>query len=638
MCIRDSRKVHFELPAELSDAEAQRYTMALAASLRSVPGLRYAEPDFRMQPYAAQGGERIPNDTFYNLQWHYPAIQLPAAWDMTVGDPNVIVAILDTGSTPHPDMASRFTQGIDLISSTAISGDGDGIDEDPFDVGDSQGVQPSSYHGSHVGGTVGAVTDTDGSGVAGVTWLGGISHVRVLGIGGGSGFDILNGILWSAGLANSSNTVPVQAANIINMSLGGGGFSQATQDACTAAHNAGAVLIAAAGNENSGTPSFPAAYDDVISVAALDQQSNRAPYSNFHASVDIAAPGGDTSIDSNGDGFIDGVLSPRPDDSVSPVDFNTFAFYQGTSMAAPHVAGVAALVLAMDPSLSPDQVESILRTTATDLGAPGRDDLFGDGMVNAFAAVQLAGGGSTAAPSLSLAASSVLLDTPGTSQTVAVANVGGMVLEVEAPIVNTDSGGAWLSAFLNPIQNPVSSDTASIRIEVAGSGLPDGLYTGSVSLTSNGGNGVIGVTLAIGGAGSVQDRTVFVLAVDANSDPLETVAQDVVQTGSALDYFFSELPPGDYLIVAGTDENNDGFICDPGEPLCGIYPSLEGAFTLTVVDGENLLGIDFPLTEATFGGASTGNTTSDLPTFRLLDWVEPESGPSVPDATALPFE
>lgn len=611
------RKVHFELPADLSPLEAQRYTTALAATLRGRPGVRYAEPDYRVQPSAVLPAvlpDTEPNDSFYNLQWHYPQIQLPAAWDLTTGSNAVIVAVLDSGSTPHPDLVAREIAGKDMISSPANAGDGDGIDDDPFDVGDSNGVAPSSFHGSHVAGTIGADTN-NGSGVAGVTWAGRIMHVRVLGIGGGSGFDTLNGILYAAGLANSSGSVPAQRADIMNMSLGGGGFSQGTQDACSAAKAAGVVVIAAAGNENSGTPSFPAAYADVISVAAVDLQSNRAPYSNFHPSVDIAAPGGNVGADLNGDGYGDGVLSTKPDDSVNPVDYTSFSFYQGTSMAAPHVAGVAALVLSMDGGLSPTQVESILTGTATDLGAAGHDNIFGNGLVNAFAAVQSAAGGGMGGPVLSLTDNSVLFDSASECRLVSVANVGSGVLGVNAPTTSTDSGGAWLSATRVAIQGPVSSDTSGIDICVSAGALADGLYTGQVNVTSNGGNTSIAVSLSIGGGGSIIDRTVYVLAVNANSNPLQTVAQRIVQTGGDLNYNFTNLPAGEYLIVAGTDEDDDGFICDEGEPLCGIYPSLADVVVLSLGQGQIVGGLSFPL-----GSVNFGASTSERPVFSRLDY------------------
>lgn len=602
------RKVTFDLPIGLDDAERARYTVALAATLSGIDGVAYAEPDYRVFPLF----DTRPNDTHYNLQWHYEQIQLPAAWDLTQGDNSVIVAVLDTGSTPHPDLVAREIQGIDMISSPAIAGDGNGIDNDPTDVGDSGGAQPSSFHGSHVAGTIGASTNNS-LGVSGVTWFGQITHVRVLGIGGGSTFDILNGIRWAARLTNVSNQLPAERADVINMSLGGPSFSQATQDAVTAARNAGCVVIAAAGNENSSQPSFPAAYDDVVSVAAVDFEGNRAPYSNFHATVDIAAPGGDVTTDRNGDGYADGVLSTKPDDTVNPTNFTSYSFYQGTSMAAPHVAGVAALIFAVAPNLTPTEVENFLTSTATDRGAPGRDNQYGNGLVNAFAAVQAAIGGGGVMPVLSLASQTVLFTERTDSAQIGVANVGGGMLDVTSVMATTSSGGPWLSATAVPVVGGTATNTSAVEVTVSDIGLADGFYSGSVDIQSNGGNASLVVTLALGAStGTVY--TVYVLAVDATT--FDTVAQDTVQTTSLINaYSLADLPAGQYYIVAGTDEDNDNFICDPGEPLCGVYPSLELPSIVTVASGATVADLDFTLGEANLPASSSQQG------YRLLDRV-----------------
>ncbi|MET0091770.1 MAG: S8 family peptidase, partial [Candidatus Thiodiazotropha sp.] len=369
-------------------------TLMAIKQLKGRSDVEFAEPNYMVQPSA------VPNDEYYNLQWHYNQINLPQTWDVTTGSSNVIVSVIDTGILfNHPDTPARLVYGYDFISSTDISGDGDGIDNNPEDVGDSvQAGNASSFHGTHVAGTIAANTNNS-IGVAGVAWNVSVMPIRVLGVGGGSTYDVAQGILYSAGLSNDSGTVPAQRADIINMSLGGGSANETSQNAITAARNAGVIIIAAAGNENTSQLSYPASYPGVVSVSAVDQNRQRAPYSNYGTEVDIAAPGGDTQADINGDGYADGVLSTIADDSQSPQQY-VYSFYQGTSMASPHVAGVAALMKSVYSGLTPAIFDSMLSggELTTDIGNAGRDDLYGYGLVDAFKAVQAAqqrGGGGT---------------------------------------------------------------------------------------------------------------------------------------------------------------------------------------------------------------------------------------------------
>ncbi|NOX43968.1 MAG: S8 family serine peptidase, partial [Gammaproteobacteria bacterium] len=311
-------------------------TLQVIKALRLRKDVLYAEPNYLRQ------AKQIPSDQFYNLQWHYPLINLPSAWDVSTGSSNVIVAVIDTGVLlQHPDLLGQFSAygGYDFILNDAISQDADpGIDVNPDDPGDSN-VGSSSFHGTHVAGTIAAATSfvAGGTGVAGIAPGVKIMPLRVLGNGGGTAYDILQAVRYAAGLSNDSGTLPPQKSDVINLSLGGGGFSQVEQDVYSLARNAGVIIVAASGNENSGVPSYPASYNGVISVGAVDINKQRAPYSNFGASVDVAAPGGDTSGDINGDGFVDGVLSTAADDSGGNIDF-VFKFFQGTSMATPHMA------------------------------------------------------------------------------------------------------------------------------------------------------------------------------------------------------------------------------------------------------------------------------------------------------------
>ena len=606
----------FELPAGLDGEEQARHTLARARSLNACGELVFAEPNLWRQPLGVPAGEGGPNDPLYSLQWHYEQIGLPATWDLTTGDTSVIVAVLDTGETPHPDIDLRQINGYDMIADPANAGDGNGRDSDPTDVGDNiDGETPgsSSFHGTHVAGTVGAASN-NGKGVAGVTWFTRLMHVRVLGLQGGTSFDIANGVLYAAGQDNASGALPQDEADIINMSLGGPSFSQVTQNAVSTARANGALVIAAAGNNNTGEPFYPAAYDDVISVSAVDFNGDKAPYSNFNPTVDIAAPGGNVAADQNGDGNPDGVLSILYDDSQGAAQ-PVYGFYQGTSMAAPHVAGVAALMLAVDPLLTPAQLENILTSTAVDRGDPGQDDIYGAGIVNAFAAVQQAQNGAPTDPVLVLGATQVGFDASTEERTVGVQNGGQGLLEVFQVLPSVDSGGNWLSVEAIGAPGSTTSDTAGILIEVDRLGLSPGIYTGAVDVESSGGGATIEITMTVGAAGEA-DLDIFVLVIDIDS--FETVAQRVVNLSSDGDYSFATLPAGTYYVVAGSDVDNDGFICDEGEPYCGFYPSLDLIESLTIEDESTTFsGIDFPV-QSLFKNISSAPAGNDSPGFRRL--------------------
>jgi serine protease len=190
------------------------------------------------------------------------------------------------------------------------------------DPGDLAFGQRSSFHGTHVAGTIGAATN-NGGGVAGVAWGVTLVPLRVLGLGGGTSYDVLQAVRYAAGLANDSGTS--HPVDVINLSLGGGGFSSTEQSVYTQARNAGVIVVAAAGNDDSSQLFYPASYAGVVSVSAVDLRLLKAPYSSFGAAVDVAAPGGDTSIDRNGDGYGDGVLSTLFDELAGLFGY---AFYQ----------------------------------------------------------------------------------------------------------------------------------------------------------------------------------------------------------------------------------------------------------------------------------------------------------------------
>ncbi|WP_158539617.1 S8 family serine peptidase [Meiothermus sp. QL-1] len=372
----------------------QNQTLAAAQQLNRQAMVAEAFPNWILR------AQKTPNDPLYPLQWHYPLMNLPAAWDITDGSsPPVNVAVVDTGIIAHPDFQGRLLPGYDFISNPAEAGDGDGRDNDPTDEGGDSG-----YHGAHVAGTIGAATN-NGSGVAGVSWGARIVPVRVLGVtGGGSFADILEGIYWAVGGTDLPPGVPPNPnpARVVNLSLGGEAacpneVGRYFQDLA----NLGFILVVAAGNENKNAANFvPASCPGVLTVGAVGPQGRRAPYSNYGTRIDVMAPGGDTSqsFTVGGQTFPAGVLSPVLDERGNPF----YAFYNGTSMAAPHVAGLVALMLAREPGLDFQTIRDRLRNTsrplsASDCNRPSGDEC-GAGLVDAARALGGSGGGTPSPP------------------------------------------------------------------------------------------------------------------------------------------------------------------------------------------------------------------------------------------------
>ena len=354
------------------------------------PDIEYAEPD-RIMTHMATA-----NDPYYAQQWHYTdatgGLRLPAAWDKSTGL-GVVVAVIDTGYRPHADLSGQFLAGYDFISSATIGNDGNGRDSDASDPGDwvaagecyaGSPASGSSWHGTHVAGTVAAKTNNS-LGVAGVAYNAKMVPVRVLGKCGGYTSDIADAITWSSGGTVTGVPANANKAKVLNLSLGGSGACDATtQTAINGARSRGSVVVVAAGNDNMNVSNAsPANCSGVIAVAATGKTGGRASYSNYGTLVDVAAPGGDGSYS---------VISTLNSGSSTPGSDN-YAGYQGTSMATPHVAGVAALMFAAKSTLTPDQVESMLKSTAR--AFPATCSGCGTGIVDATAAVNAAIGGTT---------------------------------------------------------------------------------------------------------------------------------------------------------------------------------------------------------------------------------------------------
>lgn len=420
----------------LDQAESELLMRKLAAD----PNVEYVEVDQIMRPTLT------PNDTRFSEQWGFgtsnASINVRPAWDKATGT-GVVVAVIDTGITNHADLNANILPGYDFISDAAMARDGGGRDSNPNDEGDWYGANEcgsgipasnSSWHGTHVAGTIAAVTNNS-TGVAGTAFNAKVVPVRVLGKCGGYTSDIADAIVWASGGTVSGVPANANPAEVINMSLGGGGSCSTTyQNAINGAVGRGTTVVVAAGNSNTNVSSaVPANCPNVIAVAATTSAGARASFSNYGTGIDISAPG-------------QSILSTLNSGTTTPGSAS-YASYNGTSMAAPHVAGVVALMQSVAPSpLSPAQVESIIKSTARPL--PGAcSGGCGAGIIDADAAVTAAINGTTPNP-------------------------GGTVLQNNVPVTGL---GAASGASLNYTVN-VPAGSAQLRVAISGGSGDADLY------------------------------------------------------------------------------------------------------------------------------------------------------------------
>lgn len=302
----------------------------VAVSLLNYNEIEYVEPNYRVE------AAYIPSDPGYKKQWHLGRIQAPKAWEQTKGASNITVAIIDGGvQTSHPELKGKIVS--------------------PYNVVTGKTTLPADHHGTHVAGIIAASFNK--SGTAGVA-----PNVKIMPINVFSGeyadtFDIAEAVYYAAD----------HHANVINMSLGSYYNSSAMKDAVAYARTKGAVIVAAAGNEDLNINTYPAAFPNVLGVSALNKENRITVFSNYGRYIDFAAPGVDI---------------------YSTVAGSKYNMMDGTSMAAPVVSGVASLVLSKNPLLLPTEVESILKNSSVDLGRKGRDNFYGYGRIDAYRALQ----------------------------------------------------------------------------------------------------------------------------------------------------------------------------------------------------------------------------------------------------------
>ncbi|MBN8212004.1 MAG: S8 family serine peptidase [Xanthomonadales bacterium] len=382
--------VQTDRPLDRTEAET------LMRQIATNPDVEFVEPNIRLYP------NLTPNDAFFNLQYGFQSgvggSNADQAWNLGFLGAGKIVAVIDTGYRPHIDLNANVINGYDFITNPAIGNDGNGRDASALDPGDwttfvgqcyaGSPITNSSWHGTHVAGTVAAVTN-NATGVAGMAFKAKVLAVRALGRCGGTLADIADAVTWSSGgVVAGVPAVGANKASVINMSLGGGGAcaaASAMNVAINGAISRGTTVVVAAGNSNANVAGFTPAScpgpgvgttNGLIVIGATDSAGVKASFSNFGAGVDVSAPGVKIASTLNA-----GTSVPGADNYV---------YYNGTSMSSPHVAGLAALIQSKPAvDCSPARVETLIKTWIKPFGVPApAAGTMGTGIINAFTAVQ----------------------------------------------------------------------------------------------------------------------------------------------------------------------------------------------------------------------------------------------------------
>lgn len=618
--------------------------------LNTLPYVEYAQPNYIYRPLF------VPNDPEYDasdsgftrkyIQWHFPLIKMDHVWEewdpgdglfSSLGNlSGVVVAVIDTGIARNnsgdlpTDLNGVILTGdeYDFISDPSVALDGDGRDSDATDLGDNGNF--STFHGTHVAGTIGAITN-NGFGVAsiggGSPSISGVKimPLRTLGFGGGTTEDVREAVLYAAQLSNASGQLPSVKADVINLSLGSpaAGSDFELENAINQAYNSGVVIVGSSGNAGTTEPWYPAAFEKVISVSAVDITGTKASYSSYGDTVFIAGPGGSSSYDLNFDSKIDGVLSTMAKLTGSTYAVNQFVFLTGTSMAAPHVSAVAALVKEAleDRSAynSPADVENILKNTAINLGeetqTPTKDQFYGWGLVNAYEAI-VAGLNSTIGPEVFPKG----IESPFTKRIQLEKDDFTSSFTIES----IEDGSAITITGINQISDYISdyvslsqsTGTANPRLQI-----DIELLTAVNPILTNGSTWT--TTLEIlweNASGTVYGSEYFYVLYNYNgfiTDPSKigdvyVAAIDIHSTSDIVDliditnhlegfrYTIKNIPTGSYMIGASTDLDDDGVIFGDSDQdeIFGFYPDSFLPEIIEFSQGDFLENINFSISDA----------------------------------------
>lgn len=604
----------------IGSADSAEATHAALGVLQNDTAIRAAEANGILRP--RQTAQTLtPNDPLYpDQRWQYEMIGLPRAWAITTGSPNIRIAVLDDGIIAHPDIAANLLPGYDFV------------DNKPDATAPATPANnKANTHGIHVAGTVAAVGNNQ-LGVTGVTWGCRVVPVRAI---PASNAELISAIRWAAGLPVTDVPNNPNPCRVINMSLGGldkktGCSDPATtaiQDVIDAVEAAGVICVAAAGNEAQECPapqsSSPANITKVIAVAAVGPDRTRAVYSNEAPTNFIAAPGG------SGNAPAENVLSTFFNEPFGGAREPSYQPSEGTSMATPHVAGVVALMLSANPNLTPAQVREILQNTAEDLGEPGRDNIFGFGLIRADRAVEAAanqaapqaGKALTAAPLVTpllvAAPDPVQLNGDQITKIVTIRNYGAGNVTFLSGTKQEETGGSWLSVGFPAAGTPTPFD---LTINVDRTNLAQGRYHGRVEVTTSAGRKVIAVELVVPGTIDIGDIKVSLI----NPADGTEVASTITNAANGYRYSLIDFPAGEYLVSATS--TSTGIL-----RYRGIYPNLVEAESVSI-DGPVTLAA-FPVDRSNGSVRQRGASGASIQNELLATVYEAGSGEPIANAT-----
>ena len=534
-------------------------TELMIKQLQSDPRVATAQPNYIYRRHATTNDPRLEE------MWQLELVNVPVAWDTTTGDPGVVIAILDAGNlSAHPELVDKSADGYDFISYSDNS-DGDGIDPDPEDsmpLTDSCSGRSTFYHGAHVAGTA-AASGNNEEGIVGVSYNAELMHIRVLdGDCGGTTYDVAQGVLYAIGAENDSGEVPERPADIVNMSLGAGGYDPFLESVLQEADERGVIVVASSGNDGASSVSYPARHATTIAVGSVGFDGEVTSYSNRGENLDVVAPGG-------GNGA--GILSLH-----KSTEGFTYIEGNGTSMAAPHAAGIFALVKSLHPDVTPERIRSYIEAgvITQDMDDEGFDTLSGYGLLDAEKAINVAlddAAGTFRFPARFVLSDNNLFFTDVMTAEVAITNAG----EIPAEVTEATFSESWLT--LARLDDVNESELGRWSITVNSEGLEAGFYSSDVRFVGTDEEGAevaatLKVKLRVGkdGVGDIGVVSVVLLSADS----LTEVSRTVTTKADGYSYRIGVSEAGAYKIAAGADIDFNKEVCSAGE-VCGYV--LEGS-------------------------------------------------------------